>query len=126
MIGMRSAMRYKSRQILERAEAQIQREYDREYDAWLKGLSDDQLYHLLDTLLASLAQEGLGPDLHGRSLGDLPWDEKEQILDQADLMRAKDPDRAGQLHSDAILATVNRYQNWPGIERWLIPELAQN
>lgn len=118
-------MRYKSRQILERAEAQIQREYDREYDAWLQGLSDDQLYYFLDTLLASLAQEGLGPDLQGRSIGEMSWRERDQVTDQALEMQARDQVKAGHLHSDAILTTVNRYQNWPGIERWLtVPELA--
>lgn len=118
-------MRHRAR--IKQAEQQLQAEFDQECMAWLKGLSDDQLIYFLDTLLSGLAREGLGPDLQGRSFGEMPEEETDQAREQAMEMQARDPIRAGQLHSEAILATVNRYQNWPGIERWLrIPKLAQN
>ena len=117
-------MRLKSR--IKQAESQLQAEFDQEHDAWLHGLSDDQLTYFLDALLTGLAREGIGPDLQGISLGEMPGEDAEKALEQAQEMQARDPAKAGQLHSEAILATVNRYQNWPGIERWLIPELAQN
>lgn len=109
-------MRLKAR--VGKAESQIMAEYSQEYDTWLHGLSDDQLTYLMDALLSRLAREGLGPDLHGQSLGELPGEEADEALDQAQEMQARDKPRAGQLHSEAILETVGRYQNWPGIERW--------
>lgn len=105
-----------------RVESQIMAEFDQRHDAWFHGLSDDQLTFFLDALLSGLAREGLGPDLQGISFGELPEEEALKALEQAQEMQARDPERAGQLHSEAILATVDRYQNWPGIERWLIPE----
>ena len=110
-----------------KAESQLQAEYSQEYTTWLHGLSDDQLTYLMDALLSRLAREGLGPDLHGQSLGELPGEEADEALDQAQEMQARDKPRAGQLHGEAILETVAKYQNWPGIERWMafVPEQAQ-
>ena len=119
-------MRLKAR--VGKAERQIMAEYLQEYDTWLHGLSYDQHTYFMDALLSGLAREGLGPDLHGQSLGELPEDEADQALEQAQEMQARDKPRAGQLHSEAILETVAKYQNWPGIERWMdvfVPEQAQ-
>ena len=119
-------MRLKAR--VGKAESQIMAEYSQEYDTWLHGLSDDQLTYLMDALLSRLAREGLGPDLQGRSFGELSDEEEDKIREQAQEMQARDKPRAGQLHSEALLETVAKYQNWPGIERWMhvfVPEQAQ-
>lgn len=117
----------RAKRLLAKAESQIMAEFDQEYATWLQALSKEQHTYYLDAILSGLAREGLGPDLYGRSIGEMSEEEAYQAREQAMEMQARDPVRAGQVHSEAIRATVNRYQNWPGIERWLwIPELAQN
>ena len=111
-----------------KAESQLQAEYSQEYTTWLHGLPEEQYSSLLDALLSRLAREGLGPDLQGRSFGELSDEEEDKIREQAQEMQARDKPRAGQLHSEALLETVAKYQNWPGIERWMdvfVPEQAQ-
>ena len=88
-------MRLKAR--VGKAESQIMAEFDQEYQAWLHGLPEEQYSSLLDALLSRLAREGLGPDLHGQSLGELPGEEADEALDQAQEMQARDKPRAGQL-----------------------------
>ena len=110
-----------------KAESQLQAEYSQEYTTWLHGLPEEQYSSLLDALLSRLARGGLGPDLQGRSFGELSEEEEDEIREQAQEMQARDKPRAGQLHGEAILETVAKYQNWPGIERWMafVPEQAQ-
>ena len=103
-----------------RLEALQAAELEREREQWLESLSQDQLEFFLLDLLARLAKDGLAPDLGGKSLSDLSSEEYDDTFDQADQMQKRDRVLSARRHSDAILATVNRWPDtWPGIKRWL-------
>lgn len=105
---------------LESLERRQAAELEQEHSRWLESLSQDQLEFFLLDLLARLAKDGLAPDLAGKALSDLSTEEYADIFALADKMQKRDPVLAGERHSEAILATVNRWPDtWPDIKRWL-------